>query len=306
MSDDQLPDFLREPHDPRDPNPWLALYLDDSVPMDESAKRAWLTDLSSRNRQFVLPLVRPLMRLCMMLFQLFKIFTPHLASSKLLHRLLAFSMRSFLSPQANYLILRHFHLGSEILRFIADNADGVDVPTKPLKPRRVDDVKDDLFLQHDLNLFNFVIDLNRKLREAGRTLAPRATLDFSAISLTPPAFDPLPRRFLNFVDLESAIELYTPMYQLLLTDNDFWRASNSLQLDETIALYVARITGSSTHLALVNNRHPMVPLTTLRAGFRLVLHGLSTELLHGLLVKEKRAAEGRAEATGSDPLMGSQ
>ena len=44
----------------------------------------------------------------------------------------------------------------------------------------------------------------------------------------------MPARPRNFLDLQSSIELFTPIYQLLLTDSDFWRATNSLQLDETI------------------------------------------------------------------------
>lgn len=36
---------------------------------------------------------------------------------------------------------------------------------------------------------------------------------------------------------------------------------------------------------MLNNKHPLVPLSTLRAGHRLVLHGLSTEMLHCLLMK---------------------
>jgi hypothetical protein len=280
-------DFLSEPHDARDPNPWLALYLDQSVPMAEPAKRAWLEDASSKNRQFVLPLTRPFARGAIALFQLVKLVTPQFESSTLLHRLLAWNMKTFMTPQANLLVMRHFHLGSEILRFVADNS-GVEVPTSPLKPTRLDDVKDQLFLQHDLNLFNFVIELNKKLQAAQRELIQPLTIDFSAISDEPPSFEPFPAGLFNIVDLQSAIELYTPLYQLLLTDNDFWRASNSLQLDETIAIYVARVLGDGSHLALVNNKHPLVPMTTLRAGYRLVLHGLSTELLHAMLVRAKR------------------
>jgi len=292
----ELPDFLKETHDERDPSPWLALYLDDSVLMAEPSKRAWLEDLSSRNRQFVLPLARPFARFFIVVFQLFKIIAPHLQSSTLLHRLLEWNMKTFMSYNANLLILRHFHLGSEILRFIADNTAHVDVKTTPLKPHSLDEIRNHLFLQHDLNLFNFVIEINRQLRAQGREMEPRATLDFSAISSEPPSFERIPRRFLNFVDLETAIELYTPLYQLFLTDNDFWRAANSLQLDETIALYIARLLGDSSHLALVNNKHPLVPESTLRAGNRLVLHGLSTELLHALLVRKKRAAESNLAA----------
>jgi len=148
-------------------------------------------------------------------------------------------------------------------------------------------------------LFNFVIQLNRKLREQGRELTPPARLDFSAISATPPQMDAFPDRWTNIVDLESAIELYTPMYQLLLSDRAFWRSSISLQLDETVALYVSRLLGPSTIVALANNKHPLVPLTTLRTGFRLVLHGLSTELLHALLVQAKVAQESARELTSA-------
>jgi hypothetical protein len=288
----QVPDFLREPHDERDPSPWLALYLDQSVPMAEPAKRAWLTDLSSKNRQFMLPLARPFARAFMILFQLVKIVLPGLQSSRLLHRLLEWNMKTFVSPHANLLIMRHFHLGSEILRFIADNTAHVDVKTTPLKPYSLDEVRNDLFLKHDLNLFNFVINLNRQLTAGGREMAPVSELDFGAISATPPEFAPFPERWLNFVDLETAIELYTPLYQLFLTDHDFWRASNSLQLDETIALYIARLLGDFSLLGLVNNKHPLVPMMTLRAGYRLVLHGLSTEILHAALVKRQRELSG--------------
>ena len=119
--------------------------------------------------------------------------------------------------------------------------------------------------------------------------------------VTQAKIEEFPERWTNIVDLESAIELYTPMYQLLLSDRAFWRSSISLQLDETIALYVARLLGVPTIVALANNKHPLVPLTTLRAGFRLVLHGLSTELLHALLVQAKLAQGGNShpEPVGS-------
>ena len=284
------PKFLSEPHDPQDPSPWRALYLDQSLPLAEQCKRAWLEDLSSRSRQFVLPLVRPLARAAIVAFQLLKIVIPkRFTSSALLHRLLEWNMRTWLSPQANLLIFRHFHLGSEILDFIARNTRGVNVTTSPLKPTRLADVRDHLYLKHDINLFNFVIAINEQLRERSLELAPIEELDFRGITDGPLLIEPMPDRWSNFIDLQTAIELYTPVYQLLLTDNDFWRASNSLQLDETIGLYVARLLGTAWTPGLINNRHPLVPMSTLRAGYRLVLHGLATEMQHALLVQYKRA-----------------
>lgn len=291
------PDFLTREHDPADPSPWLALYLDRSTPLPDDVKAAWLADSSCGSRQFLLPFLRPLARAFIILIQVVKTFLPRRWShSKLLHRILAWGLEHFVSPEANWLILRHFHLGSQILAFIARNAP-VQVATTPLEPQGIADLKDEFFVKHDLNLFNFVIRLNGALREAGEEMRAPALVDFSMVRDPGLQLADMPRRRRNFLDLQSAIELFTPLYQLMLTDNDFWRAANSLQLDETIGIYAAQILGAPQHLILVNNKHPLVPLSTLRAGYRLVLHGLSTEMLHSLLMQRKA----EASAPGQTP-----
>lgn len=281
-------EYTDHPWDERDPSPWLALYLDQSTPLPDEVKAAWLRDCSSTSRQYFLPLVRPLARLSMILIQLLKIFLPKRWShSMLLHRLLAFSMNRFVSPEANWLIMRHFHLGSQVLAFVAANAP-VAASATPLTPMSIDEVKDELFLRHDLNLFNFVIRLNKALRAQAKELVPVPEPDFSMLCEPALRLQDMPRGRLNRLDLQSAIEIYTPVYQLLLTDNDFWRASNSLQLDETVAIYCAKILASPEHLVLLNNKHPLVPMSTLYAAYRLVLHGLSSEMLHALLMRMAR------------------
>ncbi|WP_132978797.1 hypothetical protein [Pigmentiphaga sp. D-2] len=293
------PDFLAQKHDPADPNPWLALYLDRSTPLPDAVKKSWLTDSSSNSRQYLLPLLRPIARGFIILIQLLKIFLPrNWSHSRLLHRVLAWGLTRFVSPEANWLILRHFHLGAQILTFIAANSP-VPITTTPLEPRNIDDLKDDLFVKHDLNLFNFVIRLNQALCDAGIEMHPPARVDFSMIRDPGLRLEDMPRTRLNFLDLQSAIELFTPLYQLMLTDNDFWRAANSLQLDETIGIYAAKLMGAPEHLILVNNKHPLVPMSTLRAGYRLVLHGLSTEMLHSLLMDRKAAREKEEEAVAA-------
>lgn len=293
------PHAIDAPHDPRDPSPWLALYLDRSTPLDEEVKRAWLADSSSRSRQFVLPFVRPFARTLIILFQVLKTFTPRRwAFSRQLHRLLAWGMENFIRPEANWLILRHFHLGSQVLAFIAANS-GTATETNPLKPEKISDVREDMYLIHDLNLFNFIIRLNRNLADQGKVLEYVARPDLSMIQRPPLELADMPRRRRNFLDLQSSIELFTPIYQLLLTDSDFWRATNSLQLDETIGLYTATILDARAHLVLVNNKHPLVPMSTLRAGYRLTLHGLSTEMLHAFLTLKRRQAEAGQAAHGA-------
>lgn len=190
--------------------------------------------------------------------------------------------------------MRHFHIGSELLKFIASNMPELAVPLNPLRPRQLPDYLDELFLKHDLNIYNFIINFNRQLRERGITLGKKENLDFSAITDGPFEIDPFPRGPLNIVDLQTAIEVYTPLYQLLLTDSDFWRASNSLQLDETIAIYASKLIGDLSYLGLVNNKHPIVPMSTLAAGYRLMLHGLAAESLHATLIQHKRATEAKS------------
>lgn len=294
-------DFDSPAYDRNDPDPWLALYLDSANPIADSAKRAMLASQQSWSRQFLLPLVRPAARVAIIIIQMLKVVIPNrFTSSRLLHRLLAWGLKTWVTPEANYLILRHFHLGSQVLGFIADNVPAVKVPLSPLEPRSLDDLRDDLFLRHDLNLYNFIIELNARLRAAGVKIEQPETLDLTSVR-EPGPFEPLPNRWHNVLDLQTAIEVFTPLYQLFLKDGEFWRASTSLQLDESIAVYVCTIMGDRSWLALVNNRHPLVPLTTLRAGYRLILHGLATETLHALLMEQKAAQSSTSSSRSSGP-----
>ncbi len=279
---------LNKKHDPRDPNPWLAMYLDSSIPINDLTKQALMRDNDSKCVRYLLPIIQFWSKLTMFFVHIFKFFFPRLInSSKVLHRILAWGLKTFVSSDANLLIFRHFHIGTEILQFIGRNIPNVEVEESPLKPKNFEDVKDHLFLNHDLNLYNFVIRLNSQLKEKNITINPPEKINLAMI--TEDQFDHIdfPNKWTNFLDLRSAIELFTPFYQLFLTSNDFVRASNSLQLDETIAIYTSQILGAPSHLGLVNNKHPMVPATTYSVAYRLVLHGLAAETLHEILVKMK-------------------
>ncbi len=288
-------------HDPDDPNPWHALYLDQSTPIRPSAKSKWLKDSSSLSRQFLLPFVRPVARLLIIFIQVLKAFSPiDWRASKTLHKLIVWGLKTFVTPEANELILRHFHVGSEILAFIAGNVPGAQIKMNPLRPKRLEDLAEEMFLIHDLNLYNFVINLNKELKEKNLRIKALEKPDFSMITEGEFEIEKPKGGFFNFIDLQTAIELYTPVYQFFLTDNDFWRATNSLQLDETIGIYAATILNSHHHLVLVNNKHPMVSSITFEAGFRLVLHGLSSEMGHWFFVQKKLEQEKkRDESSGT-------
>lgn len=277
-------------NDPKDPSHWHTLYLDKSIPFSDDAKAAFLYDSGRKSRQYLLPFVRVFARLFIILMQLFKAISPNLINApKMLHRSLYLGMKYMISPEANFLILRHFYLGSEVLKFIKDNVKGAEeIPMNPLKPLSVNDVKNNLFLDHDLNLYNFIINLNKAIAEKGLKVAKVERPDFSALTVGEIPFEDFRDKWSNFMDLSTAIEIFTPVYQFFLTDNDFWRASNSLQLDEVIGIYATTIMDCPEKLVGLNNKHPMIPLPTYGAAFRLTLHGLSTEILHALLVGAKK------------------
>jgi hypothetical protein len=215
--------------------------------------------------------------------QLVRLVLPNsLTSSRLLHATIVWGMRTFVSPDANYLILRHFHIGSQILKFLGDNVTGAKVVPHPLHPRSIEDLGNNTFVQHDLNIYNFIIQVGAQHGEFNAT--PLGKIDFSAIQDVDSQLPSMPRRWHNFLDLQSAIEFYTPLFGVFLTDHAFWRASNSLQLDETIAIYVGRLFDKESIVALVSNKHPSVPYSTLEAGFRLMLHGLDAENLYGFIM----------------------
>lgn len=276
-------------HNNRDPNPWLALYLDTSIPLNNTTKKALMLDNDSKSVKYLLPLIMFFSKVLMFFIHLFKFFFPKIINApKTLHKILAWGLKRFVSNNANLLIFRHFHIGTEIVEFIANNIENIQIETNPLKPKNFNDVKDNLFLNHDLNLYNFVINLNKELAIKNTFIKKVKNLNLSMI--TEDQFDHIefPNKWTNVLDLRSAIELFTPYYQLFLTSNDFVRASNSLQLDETIAIYTSQILGTPSHLGLVNNKHPMVPATTYNAAYNLVLHGLAAETLHEVLVNIKK------------------
>ena len=288
------PAFDPASFDPLDPDPWLALWLDQSLPIAEEAKTALLLGNRSWSRRWMFNIVRPFIFAFFLFVKVLRGISPNWPNLNVfLHKSIAWGLANFASPQANTLIMRHFHIGTELLGFIRANAGGeIKIDTVPLRPKALKDLKDNVFLQHDLNVFNFIIQLNIGLREQGRDLEPVANLDFSMISEAPFEVGPFPDAPINFVDVQTAIEFYTPLYALMLPRADFIRASQSLQLDETVAIYIAKILGSDYHLAFMKNGHPLVPLSTLQSGHRLMMHGLDCEGLHGWLraLKARQAA----------------
>lgn len=277
-------------YDPNDPSPWLALALDDSIPFTPSAKAAYLKDQQRWSRRYLFHLIRPIVRALFIVIRLIRMLLPGPPEGNgALHHFIHWGLKTFVTPEANALVLRHFHVGTEVLEFLQANAGPVEIEIPALRPTRLAELKDNLFLLHDLNVFNFIIQLNQSLEKQGRRLTRPERLDLSMIS-DDFGLQAMPAGPLNIIDLQTAIEVYTMMYALFLPKAAFERASHSLQFDETFAAYTAVILDDPRALGLVRNRGPLTAMTTLNTADRVMLHGVDAEALHGALVRLKQAA----------------
>ena len=120
------------------------------------------------SRRWLFNIARPFIFVFFILVKIARGISPHHPNlNRTLHRTIHWGLRTFGSPEANTLILRHFHVGTELLAFIKANAGPVQIETVPLRPRTLKDLEDNVFLQHDLNVFNFIIQLNAVAAGAG-------------------------------------------------------------------------------------------------------------------------------------------
>ena len=60
-------------HDARDPNPWLALYLDNSIPINPVTKLALMRDNDSKSRRYLFPFISVFSKLLMFFIHIYKI-----------------------------------------------------------------------------------------------------------------------------------------------------------------------------------------------------------------------------------------
>lgn len=277
-------------HDRGAPDPWLALELEPGYPLDPRARRALGLSQRSLSRRFLAPAVKPIARALTWLFCLIRQLLPdRLASSGFLHRLIGWSIGAFLKPEATYLVFRHFYIGSQVLAFLAKNA-GLDVSEEDLEPASPQDMFDHIFVKHDLNLYNALIELGQ--RQKGQPLEPIALnqVDFSMIQDFDDRIDLPVQAWHRGIDLETAIEVFTPLFALLLSRSDFDRASHSLQFDASVGSLFGQILNVPGAAHFSSNRLPHMPEAKAMTGRRLLVHGIESEVLYGMLKALKAKA----------------
>lgn len=297
------------PSTPRDrfnPNTWDTLYLDQAIPVDPVAKAYMIRDLQNWTRNYLLIPIKLLANLLLALIMTVKRLLPFQFSAYILmHRSAAFFLNNFVSPEACYLIVRHICLGSNIVNFLIDNGPDPTIEKSHLYPRSVDHLAKNAFLEHDLILYNFVLDYHESQQSNPQWLEQvrQRGLNYDSIKLVQVEIDFEQRRWLRILDLESAIELFKVFYSLCLTSDEFARAVLSLQFDENFGLYVSAVTGDYNWNHVITNRHPLAPNSPFHAARDLMLHGIITEYLHRYLeIRKQLAASSSTSSIRTDEL----
>jgi len=276
--------------DRSNPNAWEALYLDQAIPLDMTAKAYMIKDLQSWSRNYLLIPIKIIANISLAIIMTIKRILPFQFSAyKLMHHSAAFFLKHFASPEACYLIVRHIYLGSNIVNFLIDNSADRQIPKSTLYPQTVDDLAENAFLEHDLILFNFVLDYNEAQQKNPNWLQDvhARGLNYESIQPVNIDVDVSKRGWFQILDLESAIELFKIFYALCLTSEEFARAVLSLQFDENFGCYVSAIAQDYNWNHVIANRHPLAPNSPFNAARDLFLHGIITEALHRYLELRK-------------------
>lgn len=287
--------YTLQPRDRRNPNAWDALYLDAAIPVDPVAKAHMIRDLRNWSRVYLLNPIRIVSNLLLALILVVKRLLPfEFSHYRWMHQSAAWFLHHFVTPDANYLIVRHLCIGSNIVNFLIDNGPDPAIEKATLYPSTVADLAENAFLEHDLILYNFVLDYADAMQQnpAWAHQVEERVLDFRSIQPIELEVDLKPR-WSRVLDLESAIELFKVFYSLFLTTEEFERAVLSLQFDENFGIYISLITGDYDWNHVITNRHPLAPNRPFDAARDLLLHGIIAEYLHRYLELRKAAAMGQ-------------
>lgn len=262
------------------------LRVDDTLPVDPKVLELWLKDMQNPLRQAVLPLIRILCSTTLYTGYFLRRLIPlPFKAHRLLQWLICVFMKYFVTPEANVLILRHFGAESNLLNFIVDNSQAKNVAPALLYPKKISDLMQDTFVEHDQALFRVLRDLGSCKDEKWPISSKKLSWkNWKSLDLE---YQPTHKKWFQFLDFETAHELFKTIFCLLLTAREYEDAINSFQLDHTIAGRIGQIMDNPRILDLVHNKFPLVLVGVMGLGRRFVLHGIFVEHLHALLEKAK-------------------
>ncbi len=276
-------------------SPYLrAIAQDEALPIEPEARRLWLEDLANPTRWWLRPILQGLLAVLLHLIWFLKrLPLPQFRAHGLLQRLICWFCTHFVSPQANRLILRHFATESNLLNFLIDNTAPGKVAPVTLYPRRIAEMREASFVEHDQALFRSIEALGARRDavgeegQAGKGGAPswqhwRPLGDLE--------FEIRPRRT-QVLDFESAHALFMCLFCLLLTREEYRDAINGFNLDQSIALRIGALIDEPQLAELAYNKHPLYLVGPWNLSQRFLMHGFFTEYLYARLEGLRRSQE---------------
>lgn len=281
--------------DRSNPTIWQALRSDPTMSIDEEVRAVLVRDQQRWTRRYIRPTARILSRLMVAIIIMVKRVLPfQFKSHKTIDSLCIWFLRHFVSEEAGWLLIRHFNTETNLINFVARNC-GDGAQEVDLAPTKLGDLNNSAVILHDLNMYNLVIDLGESASfhalEAG-VAVPRmlSELDYSMLQCPPIDPEPQYRRWLR-LDLETALCLMNIAFCFFTTEDEYERAINSLQLDESLMAILAGLTGDVVFRTW-RPIHPMVMLSVARDVPReLYWHAVIDEYAHGRLLKLKARAD---------------
>jgi hypothetical protein len=110
--------YSLQPHDRLNPDVWDALYSDRMISIDPHAKAVMIKDLQNWTRRYLLIPIKMISNLFLAVILITKRLIPlQFSNYRLMHQLAAWFLNTFVTPEACYLIVRHFGIESNIIIF---------------------------------------------------------------------------------------------------------------------------------------------------------------------------------------------
>ena len=261
-----------------------ALGGDDSLPLDLEAKEYWLKDLQNPLRIIILPTLKSLLSITLHITYYLKRLSPiQWRAHGFLQWQICFFMKYFVRPEANVLILRHFQAESNLLNFVIDNSGKDGVAPVEIYPKEIQDLMVQTFVHHDQGILMTMRDLGKM----DTSNWPIKEQDLAWENWEPVRIDygSKKRRWTQFLDFETAHELFKTTFCFWLTAKEYEAAINSFQFDHSVGIRIDEIVGAAHFADLAYNRFPMILVGPTGLSYRFLMHGFFVEHAHAHLEK---------------------
>ncbi|DAC07823.1 MAG TPA: hypothetical protein D7I09_09445, partial [Candidatus Poseidoniales archaeon] len=220
-----------------------AMAGDEAMPLDPVAKEYWTKDLQNPLRRIVLPTLKILLTITLHITYYLKRLSPiQWRAHGFLQWQICFFMKWFVRPEANVLILRHFWAESNLLNFVIDNAGQEEVDPVLIHPKMIRDLMVQTFVHHDQGVLMTMRDLTQPDRS--RWPVPKDELSWENWKPVRIDYDVERKKWTQFLDFETAHELFKTTFCFWLTAPEYEAAINSFQFDHSIGLLIDDIVGA--------------------------------------------------------------